>query len=196
MELFRLRRRLVLAKRGHKLLQDKLEEMMRRFLALAREVDKAKADFQAEMKKIIAAFLYSRIVCAKKTYTDSLEKIEPQLKFNLSSVKVMNVSVPLFSLQEFRLGKKYDFFQTSAQLDVALAGSNNYLESLLTLSRLFKSLEILSYEIERARRRVNALEYILIPSIQETIRYISQKLSELERANLVRLMRIKELVRR
>lgn len=107
----------------------------------------------------------------------------------------MNVRVPVFEIKELKIDKHYDFFTTSAQLDLAVAGAQNYIRSLLMLAQLLKTLDILSSEIERTRRRVNALEYMLIPSIQDTIRYITQKLNEFERGNLVRLMRVKEIVR-
>lgn len=107
----------------------------------------------------------------------------------------MNVQVPVFNVGELNISKGYDFFKTSAQLDLVVAGAKDYIQSLLKLAQLLKTLDILSYEIERTRRRVNALEYILIPSIEDTIRYITQKLNEFERGNLVRLMRIKEIVR-
>ena len=113
----------------------------------------------------------------------------------VSTRRIMNVKVPEFEIKELKIEKRYDFFKTSAQLDLAVAAAPEYIKSLLKLAQLLKTLEILSFEIERTRRRVNALEYMLIPSIQDTIRYITQKLNEFERGNLVRLMRVKEIVR-
>jgi V/A-type H+-transporting ATPase subunit D len=195
MELIRLRRRLGLAQRGHKLLQDKLEEMMRRFLGLLKDIDAAKVDFQGRTQKMMQDLLYCRITVSEDEFRRSLAGIGVQLAFDVSAVRVMNVRVPVFDIKETRIDKTYDFFKTSGQLDVVVAGAGDYLTSLLKLAQLLKSLDILSYEIERTRRRVNALEYMLIPSIQETIRFITQKLNEFERGNLVRLMRVKEIVR-
>jgi V/A-type H+-transporting ATPase subunit D len=107
----------------------------------------------------------------------------------------MNVRVPVLDVKKISIEKDYDFFRTSPQLDLAVAGAGDYIQSLLKLAQLLKTLDILAAEIERGRRRVNALEYMLIPSIEETIRSITQKLSEIERGNLVRLMRVKEIVR-
>jgi V/A-type H+-transporting ATPase subunit D len=107
----------------------------------------------------------------------------------------MNVKVPVFNLQGLRLEKNYDFFKTSGQMDFVVAEAGEYIKSLLKLAQLLKTLDILSFEIERTRRRVNALEYILIPSIIQTIGFIDDKLAEFERGNLVRLMRVKEIVR-
>lgn len=195
MELLRLRKRLMLARRGHKLLQDKLEAMMRKFLALLRDIDKAKIDFEERMQSIIRDLLYSRIVCSKDVFEQTLLKVESRIVINISIARIMNVKVPSFNVQELIIDKHYNFFRTSAQMDLAVAKAPDYVRSLLRLAQLLKTADILSYEIERTRRRVNALEYILIPLIEETIRYINQKLSEFERGNLVRLMRVKEIVR-
>lgn len=194
MELLRLRRRLLLARRGHKLLQDKLDELMRRFLILLKDIDKAREDFGAKNKTIVRDLLYCRISCPKADFEESLAGISSQLEINVATKRIMNVRVPEFTIQALKIKKGYDFFRTSAQLDLVVAGAGNYLQSLLKLAQLLKTLEVLSYEIERTRRRVNALEYMLIPSIEETIRYITQKLNEFERGNLVRLMRVKEIV--
>jgi V/A-type H+-transporting ATPase subunit D len=195
MELLRLRRRLVLARRGHKLLEDKLEEMMRRFLELLKDIDKAKADFQKQLAIILRDLLYCRITSSADNFKASLAKIYPKISLAISTTRIMNVKVPLFHLEEFQIEKQYDFFKTSAQMDLVVAQAKDYLISLLKLAQTLKTLDILSFEIERTRRRVNALEYMFIPSLQDTIRYITQKLNELERANLVRLMRVKEIVR-
>jgi V/A-type H+-transporting ATPase subunit D len=195
MELIRLRRRLVLAKRGHKLLQDKLEEMMRRFTLLLKDIDKAKEDFQMRTQIILKDLLYCRITTAKDNFDLALSQIDTRASITISTARIMNLKVPVFNIGQLSIDKRYDFFKTSPQLDFVVAGAGDYLLSLLKLAQLFKTLDILSYEIQRTRRRVNALEYILIPSIQETVRYITQKLNEFERGNLVRLMRVKEIVR-
>jgi V/A-type H+-transporting ATPase subunit D len=195
MELLRLRRRLLLARRGHKLLQDKLEELMRRFLLLLKDMDKAKEEFQSNNLTMARGLLYCRIVSSREDFEDVLSKIKVKSEIAVSTYRVMNVRVPVFSIAELRIDKGYDFFRTSGQMDLVLAKAEEYIRSLLKLAQLFKTLDILSYEIERTRRRVNALEYMLIPSIEDTIRYITQKLNEFERGNLVRLMRVKEIVR-
>jgi V/A-type H+-transporting ATPase subunit D len=195
MELLRLRKRLSLAIRGHKLLQDKLEEMMRRFTLLLKDIDKAREDFSRRNKDILEDLLYCRITTPQEAFAESLTQIKSRLELSVQTQRIMNVKVPLFEIKELNIEKNYNFFQTSAQMDLVVAGAKDYIASLLKLAQLFKALNILAGEIERTRRRVNALEYRLIPSIQETIRYITQKLNEFERANLVRLMRVKEIVR-
>ena len=195
MELLRLRKRLALAQRGHKLLQDKLEEMMRKLLGLLKDMDTQKTDFKEKTQGLLKDLLYCRITSAKNNFEDALSKIDAQVVLGVSTRRIMNVKVPEFEIKELKIEKRYDFFKTSAQLDLAVAAAPEYIKSLLRLAQLLKTLEILSFEIERTRRRVNALEYMLIPSIQDTIRYITQKLNEFERGNLVRLMRVKEVVR-
>jgi len=195
MELLRLRKRLLLAQRGHKLLQDKLEEMMRRFSALLKDIDQAKEDFQKRTQILIRNLLYCRITSSKEDFQDSLSKVDSKISVAISIIRIMNVKVPVFDLQDIAIDRHYDFFRTSGQLDVVVAQTKDYIQSLLKAAQLLKTLDILAFEIERTRRRVNALEYILIPSIQDTIRFITQKLNEFERGNLVRLMRVKEIVR-
>ncbi len=195
MEMLRLRRRLMLAQKGHKLLQDKLEEMMRRFLNLLKDIDKQKQDFQIKTQNILKDLFYCRITTSKDNFMNSLSGIKSKVKVAISTNRIMNIKAPVFDIEEVKIDKDYDFFKTSAQLDFVAANAKDYLGSLLKLAQLLKTLDILSYEIERTRRRVNALEYMLIPSIQDTVRYIIQKLNELERGNLVRLMRVKEIVR-
>jgi len=194
MELLRLRRRLILAKRGHKLLQDKLEEMMRRLMLLLKDIDQAKADFQQRNRRIMLDLLYCRVTSRGSDFEESLSKISSKVDILVATARIMNVRVPLLNIKNLEISEDYDFLKTSGQMDLAVADAGSYIRSLLKLAQLLKTLEILSYEIERTRRRVNALEYLLIPSIQDTIRYITQKLNELERGNLVRLMRVKEIV--
>ena len=195
MELLRLRKRLLLARRGHKLLQDKLEEMMRRFLILLKDIDRAKEDFSLRTEVMLKDLFYCRITSSRDDFGNALSGIKPRILVSVSTLRIMNVKVPQFNIQELKIDKEYDFFKTSAQLDLVVAGAKGYLESLLKLAQSIKTLDTLAYEIERTRRRVNALEYMLIPSISDTIRYITQKLNEFERGNLVRLMRVKEIVR-
>jgi V/A-type H+-transporting ATPase subunit D len=195
MELLNLRKRLVLARRGHKLLQDKLEEMMRRFLLLLKEIDQANKDFQQRSRKMVNDLVYSRITSSPGDFNAALAQIEQRVEIQPGVERVMNVRVPALKVERITVEKYYDFFRTSPQLDLAVDAAGDYIRSLLTLARLLKTLDILAGEIERGRRRVNALKYMLIPSIEETIRDITQKLNEFERGNLVRLMRVKEIVR-
>jgi len=195
MELLKLRKRLLLAQRGHKLLQDKLEEMMRRFMLILKDIDQANDDFKSRTASLVKDLLYCRITSSKDDFKEAISKIKTEIKLDIASTRIMNVKVPTFTLEAVSFDKNYDFYRTSGQMDFVVAESADYIKSLLRLAQLLKTLDILSYEIERTRRRVNALEYILIPAITDTIRYITQKLNELERGNLVRLMRVSDIVR-
>jgi V/A-type H+-transporting ATPase subunit D len=169
--------------------------MMRRFLVLLKDIDQAKEDFQKRNQTLVGDLLYCRITSSKEDFERSLSQIKSKIAIGISATRILNVKVPVFAIDKLEIEKEYDFFKTSAQMDLVVGGAKGYIQSLLKLAQLFKTLDILSYEIERTRRRVNALEYKLIPSIQETIRYITQKLNEFERSNLVRLMRVTEIVR-
>ena len=192
MELMRLRRRLVLAERGHKLLKDKLEEIMRRFLEIIRQLSDLQEGVEKKLDKVFLSFALART-------RDSLEKLEGflpegQLRLDVREEKVFNLTIPRFKIKELKI-VDYDLFNTEAELDIGLKKMGELLEDLTEMARLWKAVELLSQEIEATRRRVNALEHILIPSIKETIKYISSRLGEMERSYQVQLMRVKEIVR-
>jgi V/A-type H+-transporting ATPase subunit D len=193
MELLRLRRRLVLAERGHKLLKDKLEEIMRRFLQLMRRLFELQERISPKMKKAFLSFAFVRARSSQK----DLERFIPEGKLLLApkSERIFNVSIPHFEVEEKKISD-YDLVGTESELDIGIKKIQEILEDLFEMSRLWKAVELLSHEIEMTRRRVNALEHILIPSIKETISYISSRLEEMERSYQVQLMRVKEIIRK
>ncbi len=193
MELLRLRRRLVLAERGHKLLKDKLEEIMRRFLQLMRRLFELQEGISPKLKKAFLSFAFVRA----RSSREQLATLIPEGNLRLAPKKerIFNLSIPQFEIQEIQISD-YDFLNTESELDVGIRKIQEILEDLLEMSRLWKAVELLSHEIEVTRRRVNALEHILIPNIRETIRYISSRLEEMERSYQVQLMRVKEIVRK
>jgi V/A-type H+-transporting ATPase subunit D len=193
MELLRLRRRLVLAERGHKLLKDKLEEIMRRFLQLMRRLFELQERISPKLKKAFLSFAFVRARSSQK----DLERFIPEGKLLLEpkSEKIFNVSIPKFEVEEKEISD-YDLVNTESELDIGIKKIQEVLEDLFEMSRLWKAVELLSHEIEMTRRRVNALEHILIPSIKETISYISSRLEEMERSYQVQLMRVKEIIRK
>ncbi|MFH1902751.1 MAG: V-type ATP synthase subunit D [Candidatus Omnitrophota bacterium] len=195
MELLRLRRRLVLAQRGYKLLQDKLEQMMYKFLSLIKEAKTLSDEVNKKIKQVFLHLVISRGLMPEKDFIQALKTAGMEMGFQSDLAKIMNVPIPQFSFKEPTLNLDYDFFKVSPQLDIALNELRDLLPSLVRLGGLFKSCQLLSFEIERTRRRVNALEYLLIPSISETIRSITDKLNEFERSALLRLMRIKEVLK-
>jgi V/A-type H+-transporting ATPase subunit D len=193
MELLRLRRRLALAERGHKLLKDKLEEIMRRFLELMRRLYDLQEKVNPKLNKLLLSFAFVRAQNSKK----ELEELIPEGKLRLATKKerILNLSIPQFEVEENEVSD-YDLLNTESELDIGIRKAQELLEDLLELAQLWKAVELLSHEIEVTRRRVNALEHILIPNIKETIRYISSRLEEMERSYQVQLMRVKEIVRR
>jgi len=192
MELMRLRRRLVLAERGHKLLKGKLEEIMRRFLQLMRDLYNLQEIVSLKLKKVFLSFVLVRSSSSRK----NLERLIPEGKLTLATKeeKILNLTIPRFEIEEKEVSD-YDFLNTESELDVGLKKTQELLKDLMEMSRLWKAVELLSHEIEATRRRVNALEHILIPSIKETISYISSRLEEMERSYQVQLMRVKDIVR-
>lgn len=192
MELLRLRKRLVLAERGHKLLKDKLEEIMRRFLEIMREL----YDIQGRLgKKLDKVFLSFAIVRANHSGKELDELIfEGNLQIETKKEKVFNLSIPNFDVKKLEVAE-YDLLNTESELDVGIKNMREGLDDLLEMGRLWKAIELLSQEIESTRRRVNALQHIIIPNIKETIHYISSRLDEMERSTQVQLLRVKEIVR-
>jgi V/A-type H+-transporting ATPase subunit D len=192
MELLRLRRRLVLAERGHKLLKDKLEEIMRRFMEIMRQLYDIHSGISAKWSKILLSFVFVRGRNAREELERHLP--EGELSLGITKEKVFNLSIPKFSIEEWSVSD-YDLLRTESELDIGMKKMKELMEDLLEMARLWKAVELLSREIEVTRRRVNALEHILIPNIKETIRYISNRLEEMERSYQVQLMRVKEIVR-
>ncbi|MFP4082241.1 MAG: V-type ATP synthase subunit D [Candidatus Aminicenantes bacterium] len=192
MELLRLRRRLELAERGHKLLKDKLEEIMRRFLEIIKRLYDLQEKVSEKMEKISLSFALVRAGNSSQTLMDLI----PEGKLTLDSRKerVFNLTIPKFEIKELEVSE-YDLINTESELDIGIKKSLQLLKEMLELARLWKAVELLSHEIETTRRRVNALEHILIPNIKETITYISGRLEEMERSYQVQLMRVKEIVR-
>ena len=192
MELLRLRRRLILAERGHKLLKDKLEEIMRRFLEIMRQLYALQEEVDSKFKKIFLSFALARTRNSQK----ELEELLPSGKLTLETRKerILNLSIPRFEIKEMRISD-YDLLNTESELDIGLRKTEELFEDLIELARLTNAAELLADEIEVTRRRVNALEHILIPSIKETISHISSRLEEMERSFQVQLMRVKEIIR-
>ncbi len=192
MELLRLRRRLLLAERGHKLLKDKLEEIMRRFLEIMRQLYALQEKVDAKFKKIFLSFALARTRNSQK----ELEELLPPGKLTLETKKekILNLSIPRFEIKEMEISD-YDLLNTESELDIGLLKTKEVFEDLMQLAGLSKAAELLADEIVVTRRRVNALEHILIPSIKETISYISSRLEEMERSFQVQLLRVKEIVR-
>lgn len=193
--MIRLRRRLILAQRGHKLLEDKLEQLMPKFLSFIQEARDLHLKIKHKFSQIIPLFIISQAKISPEGLLKALDLVRVELDLEFRDLKIMNVKAPEIKINKFSISLNYSLQETTAELDVAVLGLEELMQDLIRFSQIFKICQLLSYEIERTRRRVNALKYLLIPSIIETVGFIDEKLSEFERSNLVRLMRVKEIIR-
>ena len=194
MELSRLKKRLSVAKRGHKLLKDKQDALIKAFLEKARAGKELREAVEKELAECYGTFVLSRAQTTPEVLEQAL--IFPGAKSTLSVDwhNVMSVMVPEYDVKQEGNPVNYGFVGVPVLLDSALEQFSKLILRLLQLAAEEKSIRLMAGEIERTRRRVNALEYVMIPNLTETIRYISMKLDEQERSTLSRLMKIKEIV--
>ena len=195
MELSKLKKRLVVARRGHKLLKDKQDALIKAFLERARAGKALREKVEAELQECYGTFAFSRAQTTPEILEQAL--IFPGARCTLSVAwrNVMSVMVPKYDVKQEGNPVNYGFASVPLLLDVALEQFSKLILRLLELAAEEKAIRLMAGEIERTRRRVNALEYVMIPNLQETIRHISMKLDEQERSTLSRLMKIKEIVR-
>ena len=194
MELTRLKRRLRTAVRGHKLLKDKRDEMMRQFVLLVRENQKLRLSVEKQLAGAMAEFAMCSGVMPPEMLEGALLYPARTVEIGVGSKNIMSVNVPRFETRISEPVFSYGPAQTSAQLDGAIESLSRVLPELIQLSEIEKTCNMLADEIEKTRRRVNALEYVMIPDLTETIRFITMKLDENERGALTRLMKVKDLI--
>jgi len=198
MELTRLKKRLQVARRGHKLLKDKRDELMKKFLEMVRKNKELREKVEEMMMKVHSSFLIARAVMSSELLDEALMFPKQSVSISVSTKNIMSVDVPVMNFETTSDNEDdiypYGYATTSSELDTAISTLSRVLPDLLELSQMEKSAQLLAQEIERTRRRVNALEYVLIPQLEETIRYITMKLDENERGNLTRLMKVKDMM--
>jgi V/A-type H+-transporting ATPase subunit D len=198
MELTRLKGRLRTAIRGHKLLKDKRDEMMKQFLEIVRENRALRKKVEEGLQRANAAFTVASAVMGPEMLEQALLYPKRSVGLDMHFQNIMSVNVPQFDFHTTNDDPAelypYGFAQTSGELDAALDAMEEVFRDMLKLAEVEKSMQLLSQEIEKTRRRVNALEYVVIPETQQTIRYISMKLDEIERGNITRLMKVKDMV--
>ena len=198
MELARQKRRLATAMRGHKLLKDKRDELMRRFLDLVRENKALRERVEDKMRRANAGFLMARAATSDQVLNTALLAPRQQIFLETHVKNVMSVEIPEFE-KSTRTGSdsdiySYGFAFTASELDDAVATLNGALPDLLRLAEVEKACLLMSDEIEKTRRRVNALEHQIIPDAQAKIKFITMKLDENERASQIRLMKIQDMM--
>ncbi len=202
MELNRLKKRLTMAQRGHKLLKDKRDELIRQFLILVRKNKDLREHIEQELSGAFSKFLFARAVMPAENLEEALMYPTKTINLEISKQNIMSVYTPKLDWAEADTGGgeessiyPYGFVDTSAELDTSIETLSGILPQLMELAEVEKSVQLMAEEIEKTRRRVNALEYVLIPKLEDTIKFITMKLDESERGALTRLMKIKDVVR-
>ncbi|MDP3011292.1 MAG: V-type ATP synthase subunit D [Candidatus Hydromicrobium sp.] len=195
MELLRLKKRLNLAWRGHKLLKDKRDELMRQLLAVIDEVKVLRLSIEKEFQSIVERFVLARASIGPYQVEQELLLPVKKISVSISKRNIIGVHVPVYAKEVSGDIIPYGYMNTSGEMDIALNDFDKSIENLLDLAEKEKAVQLMAMEIEETRRRVNVLEYKLIPGMIETIRFITMKLDEIERSNTVRLMKVRDIVR-
>lgn len=195
MELTRLKRRLKTAVRGHKLLKDKRDEMVRQFMLFIRKNKELREQVEEALGKAMGRFALANAQMGSASVSEALLYPAREAKFEVGTRNIMSVDVPVikYTGSSESADLPYSFAFTSAELDGAVMDLAAIVPLLIELAEIEKTCSMLADEIEKTRRRVNALEYVMIPEIKSTIKIITMKLDENERSSIVRLMKAKEM---
>lgn len=193
MELLRLRRRYALALRGHRMVKDKLEGLVKEFLHISRDYKDVRAAVDRELPGLLSPFVLARFTSPGEAALTALEQSRESLKIDLEHRRVLNVALPRYKAS-LPPEPRYSLLDTASSLDGAVSRLRDYLPRILRLAELEHSVWLLAREVEETRRRVNALEYVLIPELRETIRFIKARLDEMERFHISRLMKVKKML--
>lgn len=198
MELTRLKRKIITAQRGHKLLKDKRDELMRQFLAMVRENKTLRENVERGIKSANQNFVLARAEMSDESVNVALMAPKQEVYLEIGQRNVMSVEIPVYYYKT-RTPDANDIFSyglafTSGDLDAAVKSLGDLLPDLLLLAEREKSCQQLAAEIEKTRRRVNALEHVMIPEMAENIKVIAMKLDENERATQIRLMKVKDMM--
>ncbi|HCU56425.1 MAG TPA: V-type ATP synthase subunit D [Clostridiales bacterium] len=196
MELTRLKGRLKTATRGHKLLKDKSDEMIRQFMLLIKRNLALREEVERALKSVLGSFMLAKAVSSPTDIEEAIAVPGKRVKVKSGSKNVMSVEVPAFLVDASEKGEEfpYGFASVTGELDSCIGLMGDLLPKLVELAEVEKTCNMLADEIEKNRRRVNALEFVMIPEFQETIKYITMKLDEAERANTIRLMKVKSMI--
>ena len=198
MVLNQLKGRLKTARRGHKLLKDKRDELMRQFLDIVRLNQKLRIKVEQGLTEAFGSLSVASAIMSPEMLEQSLLYPRQSVELGVKYKNIMSVNVPVYDFKTKNDDPSeifpYGFAQTSGELDDALEQLAQVFKDMLELAQIEKSMQLLAQEIEKTRRRVNALEYVMIPELEENIRYITMKLDENESATKVRLMKVKEMV--
>lgn len=199
MELTTLKKRLSTATRGHKLLKDKQDELMRRFIELVKYNNKLRKSVEEQLSSSFKDFVMARALMSSEFLEEAIAYPKEHITVDVKTKNIMSVDVPEMEFRRQLEDEEgsiypYGYATTSSELDDSIEKLYGILPKLLELAEVEKSCQLMADEIEKTRRRVNALEYMTIPQLQETIRYIVMKLEENERGALTRLMKVKSML--
>jgi len=197
MELTRLKTRLRTASRGHKLLKDKRDELMKQFMDVVRENRALRKRVEEGLTRANAAFSAAGAVMSPQMLEQAIMYPTETVALTMSFQNIMSVDVPVYHFRtrtEEGGSCPYGFAATSGELDDAIEALSEVFRDMLKLAQVEKTSQLLAQEIEKTRRRVNALEYVKIPQMEEAIKYITMKLDENERSSTIRLMKVKEML--
>ena len=190
--------RLKTAARGHKLLKDKRDELMRQFMDIVKKNKALRTKVEEGLTEAFGALTVASAVMSPEMLEQALMYPRQSVALDVTTKTIMSVDTPQYSFDTRSADPgdvyPYGFAQTSGELDVAMENISRVFEDMLELARVEKTMQLLAEEIEKTRRRVNALEYVMIPEMEENIRYISMKLAENENSTKVRLMKVKDMV--
>ena len=198
MELTRLKKKLVTALRGHKLLKDKRDELMRQFLDKVRENKALREEVETALVSANQNFMLARAGMPDEMLNTALLAPKQELTISAGTQNVMSVEIPDFDFKTRTPDQNdmysYGFAFTTGDLDDAILSLSEVFPKMLKLAEVEKSCQLMAAEIEKTRRRVNALEHVMIPELQTNIKYITMKLDENERSTQIRLMKVKDMM--
>lgn len=196
-ESLNMKKSLKTAVRGHKLLKDKLDELIKKLLALVEENKEIREEVETKLQKSYQSFTMAKAVISDEYIEEALMIPKQSINVDVTTKSIMSVKIPSFSFNKENVSDEmypYGFAFTTGDLDKSVQILTDVTNILLKLAQNEKAIELLSVEIEKTRRRVNALENVMIPNYKDTIKYIQTKLDEDERASLTRLMKVKEMI--
>jgi V/A-type H+-transporting ATPase subunit D len=194
MELLKLKKKVQIARRGHKLLKEKRDGMMKEFMGIIREAKELREKTEEKLAKAFQSLVFASADMRPEVMEEALSLPAKRISLETTTKNVMGVNIPQLDYQEEGDFLCYSLATTSSELDASLETFSDVLKELIRLAEIEHSARLLAEDIEKTRRRVNALEYVFIPDMEDTIKYITSKLNEQERGTIVTLMKVKELL--
>jgi len=193
-ELIRLKKRVKVAQQGHKLLKEKRDGLMKEFMAIIRQAQTLRQEVEQKLGQAFKSFIFASADMRPEVTEEALIMPSKKITLEVETKNVMSVNIPQFKFKSEGDHVCYSLASTSSEIDFALESFSASLDNIVNLAEIEHSARLLAQEIEKTRRRVNALEYVFIPQMQSTIKYITNKLDEQERSALTSLMRVKEKI--